>query len=284
MPPKGRLRLGTSSWSEKAWQGVFYPAGLRAGDQLGYYATRFDTVEADVTYYRVPDRRLARGWATRTPEGFALAAKFPRSVVHCGAGAAPDAAKVLVREAVQADVERFLESMELLGARCGPLVLQFPYFNRGCFAEAAPFLERLEAFLDGLPPGFRYGVELRNKAWIGPELLTLLRRRRVALVLVDLAYMPHPADLGPLEDLITADFVYARLIGDRKKIDGLTQELNRTVLDQGARLERWAGLLRESLERVPETYVYANNHYAGYAPDTVQELAERIAAGAETTP
>lgn len=235
-----RLRLGTSSWSEKAWQGVFYPAGLRPGDQLGYYATRFDTVEADVTYYRVPDLRLARGWATRTPDGLTLAAKFPRSIVHCGEGAAPDAAKVLVREAVQADVERFLEAMELLGARCGPLVLQFPYFNRACFADAAPFLERLEAFLDGLPPRFRYGVELRNKAWIGPELLALLRRRRVALVLVDIAHMPHPADLWSAQDLVTADFVYARLIGDRKRIDGLTGELNRTVLDQSARLERWA--------------------------------------------
>ena len=274
---KGRLRIGTSSWSEAAWKGVFYPAGLPVGEQLAYYASQYDTVEADVTYYRVPDARLVRGWATRTPEGFVLAAKFPRSIVHCGEGPAPDGRRVLVPEFVAADCERFLASMQLLGGRCGPLLLQFPYFNRQCFGAVDAFLERLDAFLAALPAGFRYVVEVRNAAWVAPPLLALLRRHRAALALVDLAYLPHPADLWARQDLVTSDFVYGRLIGDRKKIDSLTGELNRTVLDQGERLERWAALLREALERVPEAYVYANNHYAGYGPDTVRALMGRMA-------
>ena len=53
-----RIRLGTSSWSEKAWVGPFYPEGSKPGEFLALYARRFDTVEADVTYYRVPDNRL----------------------------------------------------------------------------------------------------------------------------------------------------------------------------------------------------------------------------------
>jgi uncharacterized protein YecE (DUF72 family) len=272
----GRIRFGTSSWSEKAWAGVFYPPGLPAGEQLGWYATRFDTVEADVTYYRVPDHRLVAGWAAKTPDGFMLSAKFPRSVVHAGEGAQPDAAKVLVREHVQADVDRFLESMALLGPKCGPLVLQFPYFNRRAFAGKGPFLERLAAFVETLPAGFRYGVELRNESWIDAELLTVLRARKVALVLVDLAYLPHPADLAQGLDLVTADFVYGRLIGDRKLIDSLTDRLDRVVVDQSARLDRWAALLQQLRERVPETYVYGNNHYAGYAPATMEDLAARV--------
>ena len=272
---EGRIRYGTSSWSEKAWSGAFYPPGLPAGEQLAYYATRYDTVEADVTYYRVPDARLVRGWEARTPQGFVLSAKFPRSVVHAGEGAQPDSAKVLVREHVQRDVERFLEAMRLLGARCGPLVLQFPYFNKQAFARPELFLERLEPFLAGLPPDFRYGVELRNKTWVDEPLLALLRRQRAALVLVDLAYLPHPAEL--LErDPFTADFAYGRLIGDRKQIDQLTDTLDRVVVDQGPRLERWAALLQAAKARVPETYVYANNHYAGYAPATIDELRARV--------
>jgi uncharacterized protein YecE (DUF72 family) len=274
----GRIRWGTSSWSEKAWNGVFYPQGLALRDQLGYYATRYDTVEADVTYYRVPDARLASGWHAKTPDHFTLSAKFPRSVVHGGEGAAPDAAKVLEREATARDVESFLESMRLLARKCGPLVLQFPYFNRSAFTSAGPFLERLDAFLGRLPSDFRYGVELRNKSWVGEPLLGILRSHRAALVLVDLAYLPHPAELLEHCDPFTADFAYCRLIGDRKRIDDLTDTLDRTILDQGPRLERWAALLRSALERVPETYVYANNHYAGYAPDTIDDLRARVEA------
>ena len=272
----GRIRYGTSSWSEKAWAGVFYPRGLPAGEQLAHYAERFDTVEADVTYYRVPDERLVRGWARKTPSGFTLSAKFPRSVVHAGQGAQPDGEKVLELEHCARDVERFLSSMSLLGERCGPLVLQFPYFNRRAFARPEDFLERLGRFLERLPRDFRYGVELRNKTWVDAPLYELLRAQRTALVLVDLAYLPHPDELFARGDPLTTDFAYARLIGDRKKIDALTDTLDRVVLDQGERLERWARLLVSVRERVPETYVYANNHYAGYAPDTIADLAARV--------
>ncbi len=272
----GEFLYGTSSWSEKSWAGVFYPEGLPAGAQLAHYATQFRTVEADVTYYRVPDARLVRGWDEKTPEGFVLSAKFPRSIVHGGEQAAPDPERVLALEHVGGDLSRFLSAMELLGAKCGPLVLQFPYFNQKAFRSVEPFLERLDRFLAELPPRFRYGVEIRNKQWIAEPLLELLRRHRVALVLVDLAYMPHPADLAQKHELFTTDFTYARLIGDRKAIDALTERFDRLVVDQGPRLSRWAEWLREAARRLPRTFAYANNHYAGYAPETIRDLAARV--------
>lgn len=279
----GRIRWGTSSWSEKAWAGVFYPLGLPAGEQLAHYAQRYDTVEADVTYYRVPDERLVRGWERKTPPGFTLSAKFPRTIVHAGEGATPDATRLLQPEHCARDVERFLSAMSLLGPKCGPLVLQFPYFNQKAFRSIEPFLEKLDRFLAALPARFRYGVEIRNKNWIGEPLLELLRRRRAALVLVDLAYMPHPADLARQHDLFTTDFTYARLIGDRKAIDALTERFDRIVMDQGPRLAKWAELLREATNRLPRTFAYANNHYAGYAPETIEDLAARVAGGGQPT-
>ena len=277
----GRFRYGTSSWSESGWVGPFYPPGTKPGDFLSVYSERFDCVEADVTYYRLPDERLVDGWRRKTPEGFSLCAKFPRSIVHGGEAATPDPATVLVPDAVWGDVERFLAVMARLGDRLGPLVLQFPYFNRKVFPGPEPFRERLAAFLDRLPDGFRYGVEVRNKAWLDERLLGLLRERNVALVLVDLAYMPHPAELAERLDLVTADFTYARLIGDRKAVEERTETNDRVVLDMGPRLERWADLVRDLLARVPdEVYAFANNHYAGHGPATIEDLAARVAARA----
>jgi uncharacterized protein YecE (DUF72 family) len=270
----GIVRYGTSSWSEKSWVGSFYPEGMRPGDFLTYYASQFSTVEADVTYYRVPDRRLVAGWNEKTPEGFALAAKFPRSIVHCGEGRTPDASRLLAPEHVGEDTRQFLDAMRLLGDKRGPLVLQFPYFNREAFPGPRPFLERLASFLDRLPDDFRYAVEIRNKHWVKPRLLDLLRERNVALVLLDLNYMPHPDEYDL--DLVTADFCYTRLIGDRKAVDDRTETFDRIVIDQSRRLARWAAVLERFMERVPLGWIYANNHFAGHGPATIRDLAGRL--------
>ncbi len=276
----GVLHHGTSSWSEKSWVGPFYPAGTKPGDFLAHYATQFDVVEADNTYYGVPKRELVLGWDRKTPDGFRMCAKFPRSIVHGGEGARPDPDRLLVPNVVRDETKLFFESMSLLGDKCGPLVLQFPFFNSKVVPHRDVFLERLAAYLDTLPEGFRYGVEVRNKYWIDETLLAFLRDRGVALVLVDIAYMPHPEGLARKLDLVTTDFVYCRLIGDRKAVDAKTETFDRIVLDQSSRLERWASLIRHLVERVPEVYVFANNHYAGHGPATIRDLVERVGAGA----
>ena len=141
----GVLRYGTSSWSEKTWVGPFYPPGTVPGDYLGHYATQFSTVEADVTYYRIPDHKLVAGWHLKTPEGFVMAAKFPRSIVHGGADATPNPDTLLQPDRVGGDTEEFLGAMRGLGDKCGPLVLQLPYFNRSVFPDQRAFLGRLDS-------------------------------------------------------------------------------------------------------------------------------------------
>ena len=88
--------------------------------------------------------------------------------------------------------------------------------------------------------------------------------------------MPHPARLAAELDLATTDFVYCRLIGDRKAIDAKTETFDRVVVDQTPRLKAWSELLDDLLGRVPETYVFANNHYAGHGPATIRELVALI--------
>jgi len=71
-PDVGTLRYGTCSWSEKSWVGQFYPPGTKPVDYLRHYATAFDTVEADSTYYGIPPPDRVRNWAAVTPPGFVL--------------------------------------------------------------------------------------------------------------------------------------------------------------------------------------------------------------------
>jgi uncharacterized protein YecE (DUF72 family) len=237
----------------------------------------------NTTYYHQPARALVQGWTQKTPAGFVLAAKFPRAIVHGGEGEKPDPGRVLVYREVGDAAQRFVDTMAEMGSKLGPLVLQFPYFNQKCFASADAFLERLAPFLDALPVGPRYAVEIRNKSWYGEPLLSLLRERRVALVLVDLVYLPHPLELARTLDLVTADWLYFRLIGDRKAVEAASEgKFDRIVVDQAARLERWAELLREVGPRVREVYGYANNHYAGFGPASIRDLALRL--GVESGP
>ena len=106
-------RFGTSSWSERSWVGPFYEPGTKPKDFLSAYARRYGAVEADTTYYRAPSESMVRGWRARTPEGFRMAAKFPRAIVHAGDGPRPDADRALRLEAVGDKVEYFLSVMRL---------------------------------------------------------------------------------------------------------------------------------------------------------------------------
>ena len=277
MKPAPTLRLGTSSWSCPGWVGPFYPPGLPAAEFLGHYAREFSTVEADVTYYRIPSRSMVDGWYQRTPADFILSAKFPRSIVHGGRGPRPDPEIVLVPDAVRRDSDLFVERMSGLAEKLGPLVLQFPYFNRRAFPSNGPFLERLDAYLAALPAQLRIAVELRNRAWLDDELLELLRSHGAALVLVDLSYLPHPARLAENLDLVSADFLYCRLIGDRQATEAKTKKFDQLVIDQTTRLDDWGRLLHSLAPRVKETYAYANNHYAGHGPTTARQLGELLA-------
>lgn len=275
------IRFGTSSFSSEDWVGPFYPEGTKPAEFLSYYARQFDTVEVDATYYAIPSARTVEGWVEKTPEGFLISAKFPRSIVHGGEGATPAPDLILKPEATYADRDRFLKVIATLGTRLGPLVLQFPYFSKKVFTSREPFLERLDRFLGDLPKNFEYGVEIRNKTWLKADFADLLRRHQVSLVLVDQAWMPHGDEVEKLFDPVTGRVCYIRLLGDRQQIEAITKTWDREVIDREESLERWSAFLVRMMARQIRTLVYINNHYAGHAPATLRrlkELFERAAA------
>ncbi len=269
-------RIGTSSFSETDWVGNFYPAGTKPADFLTVYASKFTTVEIDATYYAIPARRTVENWVRKTPEGFLICAKFPKSIVHGGDGPTPDPNVVLVPDITNDRRDRFLDVIAELGDRLGPLVVQFPYFAKRVFSTSNVFMDRLDRFLADLPRNFRYAVEIRNRRWLTPQFADMLRRHDVALVLVDHAWMPHGEEVMEMFDPVTTDFAYLRLLGDRKGIEEITTTWDREVIDHRESMIRWVDLVARFAERDIESLIYINNHYAGHAPTTADRLTDML--------
>jgi len=257
------VRLGTSAFTAAGWEKAFYPAGMKPADYLTYYATQFDAVELDNTFYRTPALETVRGWYAKTPKDFLFAAKIPQVITH----------EKALKDA-EGDLAAFLNVMDALGEKLGPLLFQFGYFNKKAFASVDDFLARLAPFLGKLPKGYRFAVEIRNKNWLVPKFADALRVRGVALALVDHVWMPRPAEVFAKMDPITADFTYVRWLGDRKGIEEQTKTWDKVIVDRRADLQGWVEALKKVHKRKIQILAFANNHYAGYGPRTVEMFRE----------
>jgi uncharacterized protein YecE (DUF72 family) len=257
------LRVGTSAFTAAGWPGSFYPAHLKPAEYLIHYAQHFDTVEVDATFYRTPSAAMVKGWQAKTPDGFLFAAKAPQTITH---------EKVLAD--CDGELKQFLGVMDLLGEKLGPLLFQFPYFNKKAFPAVGDFLKRLGPFLKKLPKGQRFAVEVRNKNWLGSELVETLRERGVALALIDHPWMPRPAELLKWLDPLTAGFTYIRWLGDRKGIEERTKTWDKVIVDRRRELAEWVDLCRKFSRQRVEIFGYANNHFAGHGPATVRQFLE----------
>ncbi len=270
------LRVGTSSWSSRDWCGPFYPNPIAPAEMIGFYATRFDTVEIDSTWHGMPSPGTVDGWNARTPKGFVFSAKVPRVITHDN-----------YLEGCEQELATFLGTMSRLGEKLGPLVLQFPYVARGKdpreYDTGAEFLGRLRKFLPLLPREFRWAVEIRNARWIRPELLDTLRSRDISLVFIDYYTMDPLFKLASRPGIFTAPYVYIRFLGNHKEMDTAVRtareegkrqaDWDSIIQDRTGQMRLWVPPIRDLVARDIPTYVYFNNHYAGYAPGSIELFA-----------
>jgi uncharacterized protein YecE (DUF72 family) len=251
-------RVGCSSWTSDSWWGKVYPTGIADAERLRFYARRFDTVEVDSTYYRPPSPSMVRGWAAKTPSGFRFTLKLTRDFLD-------------PKKPVEAEpLAQFTTTVRLLGEKLGPVLLQFaPWVKPG---RATGFLTEL---LDALDPGLRYAVELRDAGWFQGAtrewLLAELTRRRMALTWSFLTYVDVPPE-------VTTDFLYLRFIGDHDTIPADTHGAIR--VDRRPETKLWADRLKARLDEVNEAYVFFNNHFAGFAPDSATLFQEEMGLSA----
>jgi uncharacterized protein YecE (DUF72 family) len=232
---------------------------MKPADFLGFYAEHFNTVEVDSTFYGTPSPDTVKRWASKTPAQFIFSVKIPHVITH---------EKLLLD--CDVDFKQFIDTMHILGNKLGPMVFQFPFFNRSVFNTQADFLDRLVPFLEKLPLGYKFAVEIRNKDWLDARFADLLRERGVAMVLQDRCWMPGPTEMAEAFDPITTDWTYIRWFGDRKGIEEITKTWNKTVVDRTEQLCSWVDFCGQTTKRGVTVYAYANNHYAGFSPATVE--------------
>jgi uncharacterized protein YecE (DUF72 family) len=182
----GQIRIGTSGFDYKEWKPRFYPEEMPQREFLRYYGTRFNTVELNNTFYRMPTPERLEAWIAATPDHFRFALKAPRRITHVERLKAPsDAAGYL------------LETVQVLQARLGALLFQLPpFFKRDT--------GRLADFLAALPPGLPAAFEFRHESWFAEETYALLEQNRAALCINDADDLSAPIRL-------TAPFAYVRL-------------------------------------------------------------------------
>jgi len=238
------VRIGCSGWVYDHWRGRVYPDRLPQRRWLEHYASLFDTVEVNATFYRLPKRDTVAAWVEGTPAGFVFAVKASRYLTH-----------IKRLRDLGGGLERFYARIEpLVGSpKLGPVLWQLPEsFHRDD--------ERLAGALDQLPPG-RHCFEFRHESWFDPDVYALLRSHGAALVVGDTPTRPFQAHE------LTTDWTFVRFHhGSRGRRGNYSDR----------ELEEWAGRLADWRARA-DVYAYFNNDWEGYALENARYLRRKLA-------
>jgi uncharacterized protein YecE (DUF72 family) len=250
------FRVGCSGWNYKHWRGPVYPREMPARSWFDHYASLFDTVEINNTFYKLPEPHTFASWRERAPRGFLYAIKASRFLTHLKRLRDPEE-----------PVARLFEHARELGDCFGPILYQLPgHFHRD--------LERLDAFLellpqtlgeiDGTPKRLRlhHVIEFRHPSWYVDETYQVLRDRSATLCLHDKA---GSAIVEPAAGPIT----YVRFHGPGGRYFGRYEI---------ARMKTWAARLYEHMQDGRDVYAYFNNDPEGMAVVNAHELRALLEA------
>jgi uncharacterized protein YecE (DUF72 family) len=224
-----RIRVGTSGYMYRHWRGVLYPEGLAQRLWLARYASFFDTVEMNATFYRLPTPRAVERWRDAVPPAFTFAVKGSRYLTH-------------LKRLLDTDegLRRFYEPVALFGPKLGPVLWQLP-------PHMKPDAERLDRFLSHLPRG-RHAVEFRDAAWYSEETCAVLEAHGAAFCEHDNVKRDPPR--------LTGGFRYVRFHGTTGRYGGRYGP---------AALRGFAAGCAASARRGEDVFVYFNNDLGGHA-------------------
>jgi uncharacterized protein YecE (DUF72 family) len=246
--------IGCSGWSYSAWQGPFYPSDIDNSSWLTYYASVFNYVEIDSSFYRTPNVFTVKNWFKKTPEKFRFTAKFPKVITH------DKRLKDVSRE-----LEYFFQSMLPLKEKTLALVIQLPPSLK--ITEGIANLR--QHVVPELDSRFRYAIEVRDRRWFQDLAYNFFADNNICMVWSQLAELRTPP-------IATADFLYLRFIGDRT-ID--EKNFGKIQKDRVMEMKKWASKVKKTIKEeggrgrggrksINLAIVSANNHYAGFGPGT----------------
>jgi uncharacterized protein YecE (DUF72 family) len=239
---RNMIRIGTSGFSYDHWFLRFYPKGLPKRKTLEYYQSKFDTVELNVSFYRLVPEKTYQSWHKQANPKFLFAVKGSRYITH-----------IKRLKDFQQPLERFLETTKNLENNLGPILFQLPSNYKKDTAI-------LEIFLEALPSNFRYAIEFRHKSWFDEEVFSILKDNNIALVFSHSSYFPYKEE-------ITAGFIYLRLHGPGALYAGNYED---------AELIRWAEKIINWEVSGRDVFVYFNNDAQAFAPKNALKLKELV--------
>jgi uncharacterized protein YecE (DUF72 family) len=271
------VRIGTCSWADESLSKYWYPKGTAPRDRLAYYAERFDTVEVDSTYYRLPEPSMVERWASQTPPGFVMHVKafglMTRHPVRLeqlppdlrGEAATDDRGRVErpsweLRAEVFGRFRAALESLRTAG-KLGGILLQLPSYIVHKPSSLA-YLEwaKEQAGDDELL------VEFRHRSWLEDEnreaVLSFLEQHELAHVVVD-APKTEARNLVPTVLAATTPTAYVRMHGRNAKtwnVRGRSAAERFDYLYGDEELAEWVEPLRELAQQSEQAFVLFNNN------------------------
>jgi len=226
------IRIGCSGWNYRHWRGAFYPAGLPVKRWFQFYATQFDTVEINNSFYRLPKAETFDAWRWQAPPGFCYAVKANRFITQ--AKKLKDCAE---------PIARMMSQTVHLEPVLGPILYQLP-------PALGINLDRLEAFLGSLPANLTHVFEFRHKSWYVDKTAALLDRHGAGFVCHDFPGVASPR-------CATGRVCYLRFHGATGKYFGRYSD---------AALAGWSDWLVEQHRRGRAIWAYFNNDIEAAAP------------------
>jgi uncharacterized protein YecE (DUF72 family) len=242
-PSAPHVRIGTSGWHYRHWRGAFYPPDLRTSSYLPFYARRFDCVEINNSFYRLPSREGFAAWRRAVPPGFAFAVKASRYLTHLRRLNEP-----------AAGISRLVSAAGGLGERLGVVLFQLP---PGWKVDAG----RLAAFLEAWPRHLPAAWEFREPSWYTDAVYELLAAHGAALCLHDMGGRRTP-------DIVTAAHVYLRFHGPTGAYGGSYDDA--TLDERSAAIAAWADEGRQ-------VWAFFNNDQGTCAVGDASRLRSRVA-------
>ncbi len=277
------LRIGTCSWKYDSWKGIVY-SGQAGVDPLSEYSRAFNTVEIDQWFWSLhgenrvtlPDPAVVRSYAEAVPARFRFSVKAPNSLTltHFYRKSKTDPLVPNPNFLSVPLLGEFLERLDPMKSRLGPILFQFEYLNRQKIPSQSAFLEAFGAFIQKCPDGYAYGLEIRNPNYLNDGLFTFMEREGVLPVLLEGYYMPPVAETVAAHQDRMAGTVVLRLHGpDRDGMEEKTgKKWDRIVAPKDAELRGISRLVDGFLKRGVSVFVNVNNHYEGCAPLTIEKL------------
>jgi uncharacterized protein YecE (DUF72 family) len=298
------IYVGTSSWKYEGWLGTIYspdkymryfkqgPPKLLKGrfqkECLAEYALTYKTVCLDAGFYQFPTPQMLDGFFAQVPSDFRFSVKVTEDITILRFPNLPRygaKAGQMNPHFLDADlfIGQFLGPLTPYRERVGTLIFEFSHFHPGDWERGREFVAVLNAFLDKLPKGWDYSIEIRNESFLHPQYFEVLREHNVAHAFNSWSRMPPVSEQMRMIGNETADFVTARfLLKPGRTYEQAVKNFQPYTEIKEPNPDARAALLellaRSSFTRTKKRYIYVNNRLEGSAPLTIAAVLAELRA------